>query len=434
MTTRILGIESSCDETAAAVVADGREILSSIVASQLDIHRKYGGVVPELASREHLRQIVPVVREALEQAAIKLADIDAIGVTQGPGLVGSLLVGVTYGKVLASELGKPLVAVNHLEGHVHAVFLEAHREGKSPELPAICLIVSGGHTLLYHVSRASQNGDAANRAFQYRRLGGTRDDAAGEAYDKVARLLALGYPGGPIIDQIAAQVSGNNPASTGAAADAAPTPKALSFRGRIPPEESAFSSEVAKSRFLAPLGTTPTEGLSAATFDQKNELKFSPVKIKGNPYDFSFSGIKTAVLYYVRAHPEFNDEIKARNKALQEGRRKVADLLPLCSPRTLSLIVNFQSAVVNDLVTRTLDAASETGSRAVLVSGGVAANSELRQQFSSKAAAKGVDVFFPSRALSTDNAAMIAAAAYPHLLAGDLATPELNADPNLRLA
>jgi N6-L-threonylcarbamoyladenine synthase len=418
MTTRILGIESSCDETAAAVVADGREILSSVVASQLDIHRKYGGVVPELASREHLRQIVPVVREALEQACVKFADIDAIGVTQGPGLVGSLLVGVTYGKVLATELGKPLVAVNHLEGHVHAVFLEAHKEGKSPELPAICLIVSGGHTLLYQVSQTSANGDAPvaqtsvrgvsvvgtapavlaenpktevcttepKRGFQYRRLGGTRDDAAGEAYDKVARLLALGYPGGPIIDQIAAQVKAWHGAASGG--------------GNV----------------------------------EKDALNFGPVKIKGNPYDFSFSGIKTAVLYYVRAHPEFNDEIEARKRAQQEGRRKVADLLPVCSPRTLSLVANFQSAVVNDLVTRTLEAATETCSRTVLVSGGVAANSELRQQFSSKAAAKGIDVFFPSRALSTDNAAMIAGAAYPHLLAGDLATPELNADPNLRLA
>src|SRR6202043_221466 len=155
MPTRILGIESSCDETAAAVVVDGREILSSVVSSQLDIHRKYGGVVPELASREHLRQIVPVVREALLQAGLDFGDIDAVGVTQGPGLVGSLLVGVTYGKVLATELRKPLVAVNHLEGHVHAVFLEAHASRKTPELPAICLIVSGGHTLLYHVLAAA---------------------------------------------------------------------------------------------------------------------------------------------------------------------------------------------------------------------------------------------------------------------------------------
>jgi N6-L-threonylcarbamoyladenine synthase len=218
------------------------------------------------------------------------------------------------------------------------------------------------------------------RGFRYRRLGGTRDDAAGEAYDKVARLLALGYPGGPIIDQIAGMVAA-----------------------------------------------------SGANVREKDAPTFGPVKIKGNPYDFSFSGIKTAVLYYVRAHPEFADEIEARKNALQEGRRKVAELLPLCTTRTLSLISNFQSAVVRDLVTRTLEAAAETGCRTVLVSGGVAANTELRDRFGSKTAANGVSIFFPSRALSTDNAAMIAAAAYPHLLAGDLASPDLDAEPNLRL-
>jgi N6-L-threonylcarbamoyladenine synthase len=265
------------------------------------------------------------------------------------------------------------------------VFLEAHLGGKVPELPAVCLIVSGGHTLLYHVQSAAKNGegsgDATTRGFQYRRLGGTRDDAAGEAYDKVARLLALGYPGGPIIDQIAGKVAA-----------------------------------------------------SGTAFREKDEPNFGPVKIKGNPYDFSFSGVKTAVLYYVRAHAEFADEIEARKKALQEGRRKVADLYPLCSPRTLSVISKFQSAVVRDLVTRALQAAADTNSRTVLVSGGVAANSELRDRFAAKAAPMGVCVFFPSRALSTDNAAMIAAAAYPHLRAGDLAPSDLNAEPNLRLA
>jgi N6-L-threonylcarbamoyladenine synthase len=381
MSTRILGIESSCDETAAAVVVDGREILSSVVASQMDIHRQYGGVVPELASREHLRQIVPVVREALAQARLSFADIDAIGVTQGPGLIGSLLVGVTYGKVLALELGKPLVPVNHLEGHVHAVFLEAHIARLTPQLPAVCLIVSGGHTLLYHVQAGAENGNGSPRGFVYRRLGGTRDDAAGEAYDKVARLLALGYPGGPVIDQLAAHAAASGPVS-----------------------------------------------------EKKDGLLFGPVKIKGNSYDFSFSGIKTAVLYYLRAHPEFNAEIEARRVALQEGRRKAADLLPLCSPPTLGLISNFQSAVVNDLVTRTLAAATETGARTILVSGGVAANSALRETFQAKSAATRMDVFFPSRALSTDNAAMIAAAAYPHLLAGDVASSDLNAEPNLRIA
>jgi N6-L-threonylcarbamoyladenine synthase len=381
MPTRILGIESSCDETAAAVVADGRDILSSVVASQMDIHRKYGGVVPELASREHLRQIVPVVREALSQAGLSLSDIDAIGVTQGPGLIGSLLVGVTYGKVLALELGKPLVPVNHLEGHVHAVFLEGHIEGRAPELPAVCLIVSGGHTLLYHVQAGINSSNGSARSFQYRRLGGTRDDAAGEAYDKVARLLALGYPGGPVIDQLAARAAATK-----------------------------------------------------SSANSKDGLNFSPVKIKGNPYDFSFSGIKTAVLYYLRAHPEFNAEIETRREALQQGRRKAADLLPLCSLQILSLISNFQSAVVNDLVTRTLAAATETGARAILVSGGVAANSELRDTFQSKSTPMGVTVFFPSRALSTDNAAMIAAAAYPHLIAGHIASSDLNAEPNLRIA
>jgi N6-L-threonylcarbamoyladenine synthase len=381
VSTRILGIESSCDETAAAVVADGRNILSSVVASQMDIHRKYGGVVPELASREHLRQIVPVVREALAQAGLSFADIDAIGVTQGPGLIGSLLVGLTYGKVLALELGKPLVPVNHLEGHVHAVFLEAHLAGCTPELPAVCLIVSGGHTLLYHVQSDNKNDNPAARGFQYRRLGGTRDDAAGEAYDKVARLLALGYPGGPVIDQLAARVAA-----------------------------------------------------SGSGHNAKDGLRFGPVKIKGNAHDFSFSGIKTAVLYYLRSHPEFNEEIEARRAALQEGRRKTADLLPLCSPQTLSLISNFQSAVVHDLVTRTLAAATETGARTILVSGGVAANSALREMFVSKSAPAGVTVFFPSRALSTDNAAMIAAAAYPHLLAGEVASASLDAEPNLRIA
>src|SRR6202030_329653 len=173
----------------------------SVVSSQIDLHRKYGGVVPELASREHLRKIVPVVREALDQAKVTLADLDAVAVTEGPGLIGALLVGVTYGKVLALALGKPLIAVNHLEGHVHAVFLEAHAAGRTPRLPAVCLIVSGGHTILYYLKSESVNGA---EHFSYSRIGGTRDDAAGEAYDKVARMLALGYPGGPVLDQLAA--------------------------------------------------------------------------------------------------------------------------------------------------------------------------------------------------------------------------------------
>src|SRR5574337_46304 len=351
MSVRILGIESSCDETAAAVVADGREILSSVVASQIDIHRKYGGVVPELASREHLRQIVPVVREALEQAGLALADVDAIAVTRGPGLIGSLLVGVTYGKVLAMALGKPLVAVNHLEGHVHAVLLEAHLAGREPELPAVCLVASGGHTVLYDVEAQSADGDPRALRFRYRRIGATRDDAAGEAYDKVAKLLALGYPGGPVIDQL-------------------------------------------------------------AEHGDPDAVRFGSAKMKGNPYDFSFSGIKTAVLYYLRARPELGPEIEARRQALARGERRAEQLGPRCSRQTLDLIASFQKAVVDDLVCRTLAAADQSSARSVLVSGGVAANRLLRRVFEEECRARGFEVFFPSRQLSTDNAAMIAAAAY----------------------
>ena len=370
MSVRILGIESSCDETAAAVVADGREILSSVVASQIDAHRKYGGVVPELASREHLRQIVPVVREALEQAKMRLADVDAIGVTQGPGLVGALLVGITYGKTLAAALQKPLVPVNHLEGHVHAVFLEAHKSGREPKLPAVCLIVSGGHTVLYEVKV-----DEARGTFDYRKIGQTRDDAAGEAYDKVAKLLGFGYPGGPILDRLAAATNG------------VPGP-----------------------------------------------VKFGSIKIRGNPNDFSFSGLKTAVLYHVREHPEYAAEIRSREEALARGERKFEQLLPLCSPQTLALVREFQNAVVRDLVDRTLAAAEELSAESILVSGGVAANSQLRATFEERTRANGLDVYFPSRALSTDNAAMIAAAAYFRYRAGQFADTSLNADPSLRLA
>src|SRR5580692_1453257 len=369
MPTRILGIESSCDETAAAVVADGREILSSIVASQIDIHRQYGGVVPELASREHLRQIVPVVREALSQASLQLPDLDAIGVTQGPGLVGALLVGITYAKTLAQALGKPLIPVNHLEGHVHAVFLEAHKAGKSPKLPAVCLIVSGGHTVLYEVIH-----DPASPTFRYKKISQTRDDAAGEAYDKVAKLLAFGYPGGPILDRLAAASNG------------APAP-----------------------------------------------IKFGPTKTRGNPLDFSFSGLKTAVLYHVREHAEYSAEIRAREEALSRGERKFDQLLPLCSPQTLGLVREFQNAVVRDLLERTMMAAEELAVESVLVSGGVAANSQLRAAFLERAKSKGLEVFFPSRALSTDNAAMIAAAAYERFRAGVFGDASLNADPSLAL-
>ena len=368
----ILGIESSCDETAAAVVAGGQQILSSVVASQIDIHRKYGGVVPELASREHLRQIVPVVREAMEQAGLRLDQLDAIGVTQGPGLVGSLLVGITYGKTLARALGKPLIAVNHLEGHVHAALLEAHQGGEVPRLPAVCLIVSGGHTVLYEVKAPPYSS-----AFVYRKLGQTRDDAAGEAYDKVSKLLGLGYPGGPILDRLAAA----------ATAAAAPAP-----------------------------------------------VKFGPTKTRGNPLDFSFSGLKTAVLYHLREHPEYNAEIQKRDDALHHGHRKFEELLPLCSPQTLGLAREFQNAVVRDLVERTMSAAEQCGVETVLVSGGVAANRQLRATFEGRARAAGLKVFFPSRELSTDNAAMIAAAAYPRFVAHQFADVTLNAKASMPLA
>jgi tRNA N6-adenosine threonylcarbamoyltransferase len=366
----VLGIESSCDETAAAIVAGGRRILSSVVASQTEIHRKYGGVVPELASREHLRRIVPVVREALEQAHVSMSDLGAVAVTHGPGLVGALLVGVTYGKVLASALGKPLIGVNHLEGHVHAVFLEAHTSARTPILPAVCLIVSGGHTILYHVKREGTNGA---EQFSYARIGGTRDDAAGEAYDKVARMLALGYPGGPIIDRLAAH--GNAQA-----------------------------------------------------------VRFNEPKMSGNVFDFSFSGIKTAVLYHLRRHPQLEPEIEARRDALARGEGSADALHALSSAATLDLIASFQRAVVDNLVSRTFAAAEKHGVRTVLVSGGVAANSELRRTFEAEGKGLELEVYFPSRALSTDNAAMIAAAGYARFMAGERADSTLNAEANLPLA
>jgi N6-L-threonylcarbamoyladenine synthase len=379
MPTRILGIESSCDETAAAVVADGREILSSVVASQVSVHRKYGGVVPELASRAHLRSIVPVVREALDLAGLNFKDIDAVGVTYGPGLVGSLLVGVTYGKVVADALGKPLIGVNHLEGHVRAVFLEAFRSGQNPSLPAVCLIVSGGHTVLYEVTAMDRAEPLSDALLRYRKIGQTRDDAAGEAYDKVAKLLALGYPGGPIIDRLAAHGAG-------------------------------------------------------ITRTQAEHIDFSPTKIRGNPYDFSFSGIKTAVLYYLRAHPGLQPEIEERRRALSKGERTADQLLPLCSPQTLELLASFQKRVIAELVGRTVRAGEDIAAQSILVSGGVAANNELRRSFEREMEQGGVQVFFPSRELSTDNAAMIAAAAYPRLLSGQLAAWDLNAEPVLPLA
>jgi N6-L-threonylcarbamoyladenine synthase len=360
------------------VVSDGLDILSNVVASQIEIHQKYGGIVPELASREHLRQIVPVVREALAQANMQLGEMDAIAVTQGPGLVGALLVGITYGKTLAAALRKPLLAVNHLEGHVHAVFLEAHRAGRTVKFPAVCLIVSGGHTVLYEVTETPDRRADEFKPLSYRKIGQTRDDAAGEAYDKVAKLLALGYPGGPILDRLAV-------ASHGAGNGAAPP------------------------------------------------VKFGPTKMRGNALDFSFSGLKTAVLYHLREHPEYSGDIGVRQAALERGDNSFEKLLPLCDKQTLALIHEFQRSVVRTLVEQTLAAAESISAESMLVSGGVAANSELRAAFEKRAESSGVEVFFPSRALSTDNAAMIAAAAYSHFRAGLFADASLDPDPGLIL-
>jgi N6-L-threonylcarbamoyladenine synthase len=282
-----------------------------------------------------------------------------------------LLVGVIYGKALALALGKPLVAVNHLAGHVHAVFLEAHATGaRRPELPTVCLIVSGGHTVIYEVKSESTNGAMQ---FSYARIGGTRDDAAGEAYDKVARLLALGYPGGPVMDKLAAH---GNPQA----------------------------------------------------------IRFAEPKMRGSVHDFSFSGIKTAVLYHIQKHPELQPEIAARKEALAHGERSAAALQKLCSVATLDLIASFQRSVVTNLVTSTLAAAREVSARSVLVSGGVAANSELRATFEMEARKIGIEVFFPSRALSTDNAAMIAAAGYSRFAAGHFEGASLDPVASLPLA
>ena len=369
--TRILAIESSCDETAAAVVADGTRILSNVISSQVDLHAKYGGVVPELASRAHLEKIVPVVREACEQAGVAYSDVDAIAVTRGPGLVGSLLVGVSYAKAMAWSLSKPLVGVNHLEGHIHAVLLEAAAKGELPriEFPLVTLIVSGGHTHLYRVEREPL-ARADGFRYSYQLVGHTVDDAAGEAYDKVAKLLALGYPGGPVIDRLARR--GNAEA-----------------------------------------------------------VRFTRPNIKrGRAYDFSFSGIKTAVVRLVERRPELRAEAEQRRANQQAGPRAVDEL---CSQETLDLLARFQRAVVEDLTQRTLAAADDFQACAVFVSGGVAANSLLRKVFAEECAGRGVPVFFPSVQLSTDNAAMIAAAAYPKFLAGEFAGLDLNADPALRL-
>jgi N6-L-threonylcarbamoyladenine synthase len=428
----ILGIESSCDETAAAVVERGARTLSSVVASQIATHARYGGVVPELASREHLRAIVPVVRAALEQAGITLADLDAIAVTSGPGLAGALLVGITYAKALAYANGLPLIAVNHLEGHIHAVLLNEREsstigqrssenqseatdlkgrdfrhaidgqneeralapEGNSlpADEPALALVVSGGHTHLY-LARPTPS------AWTYKLIGRTLDDAAGEAYDKVAKLLGLGYPGGPWID-------------------------ALALHGNARAVPFAFSQIKTKVHLA---GKAP----------RTKAARTAPIAHLDPRFLFSFSGIKTAVLRYVELH-NLRPEAESRREALFTGpdtpaHPTVEDALAQCDPQTLDLIASFQYAVVGDLMKKTFAAAESLGARRILVTGGVAANRSLRSRFTAEAARRNLHVAFPTLALSTDNAAMIAAAAWPRLEAKDFADSGLSADPSLAL-
>ncbi|HEX3820063.1 MAG TPA: tRNA (adenosine(37)-N6)-threonylcarbamoyltransferase complex transferase subunit TsaD [Candidatus Sulfotelmatobacter sp.] len=380
----ILGIESSCDETAAAVVRSGEQLISNVVASQISTHQPYGGVVPELASREHLKAIVPVVRQALAEANRTYDSVDAIAVTQGPGLAGALLVGISYAKALAFALNKPLIAINHLEGHIHAVLLEERQKGnRELQFPVLALVVSGGHTHLY---LASQKGDS----WAYENIGHTRDDAAGEAFDKVAKLLGLGYPGGPIIDRLA--IHGD--------------PKAVKF--------------------------SPAQIKHRDRCDRLDNRAVVPGDDRPR-FDFSYSGIKTAILRYVETH-NMQASIEARRKILaQIAKPTVDDYLANSDRLTVDLVASFQRAIVDDLVRKTLAAAAAANVATLFVTGGVAANQELRQTFEREAAKQGLPVYFPSRRLSTDNAAMIAAAAYPKFLLKDFAGMDFSAEAGMVL-
>ena len=378
----ILGIESSCDETAAAVVRSGEQVISNVVASQIAMHQPYGGVVPELASREHLRAIVPVVRQALAEADQTFDSVDAIAVTQGPGLAGALMVGISYAKALAFALDKPLVAVNHLEGHIHAVLLEERQKGNHKlQFPVLALVVSGGHTHLYLAAQK-------NNGWTYRNIGHTRDDAAGEAFDKVAKLLALGYPGGPIIDRLA---SHGDPTAV-----------------RFPPAQIKHRDRR----------------------DHRDQEESGRAEER---FDFSYSGIKTAVLRYVEVHA-LQPSIEMRRRALANiSKPTIEDYVAHCDKKILDLVASFQRSMVQDLVSKTLAAARACDVATLLVTGGVAANNELRQTFEQRGAQDGLPVFFPSRKLSTDNAAMIAAAAFPKFMAGDFAAMDFSAEASLRL-
>jgi N6-L-threonylcarbamoyladenine synthase len=380
----ILGIESSCDETAAAVVRSGEQLISNVVASQIATHQPYGGVVPELASREHLRAIVPVVRQALAEAKHTYESVDAIAVTRGPGLAGALLVGISYAKALAFALDKPLIAVNHLEGHIHAVLLEERQKGNHElQFPVLALVVSGGHTHLY---LAGQKGNS----WTYENIGHTRDDAAGEAFDKVAKLLGLGYPGGPAVDRLAPHGD----------------PKAVKF----PPAQIKHRDRRGRN-----------DGKVVENDDDRPR------------FDFSYSGIKTAILRYVEAH-DMRASVEERRKALLNiAKPKLEDYLANCDKLTLDLVASFQRAIVEDLVGKTLTAARAYDVATLFVTGGVAANQELRQTFEREGAKQGLPVYFPSRPLSTDNAAMIAAAAYPKFLLKDFAAMDFSAEAGLLL-
>jgi len=382
----ILGIESSCDETGAAVVRSGQRILSNVVASQISTHQPYGGVVPELASREHLRAIVPVVRAALSEAGQTYESVDAIAVTQGPGLAGALLVGISFAKALAFALDKPLIAVNHLEGHIHAVLLEQQQsENCDLHFPVLALVVSGGHTHLY-LAEVQEN------LWTYRNVGHTRDDAAGEAFDKVAKLLALGYPGGPIIDRLAPHGD----------------PQAVKFQ-------------------MAQIKHRDRRDYKQGDREQARAEDGRP------QFDFSYSGIKTAVLRYVETE-KLKPAIEVRRRALAEIEKPgLDDIRGFCDRQTLSLVASFQRTMVHDLVVKTLAAAREYDVRTLFVSGGVAANRELRAAFEREAGIEGLPVFFPSRALSTDNAAMIAAAAFPKFMRREFVAMDFSAEAGMRL-
>lgn len=375
----ILGIESSCDETGAAVVRSGEQVISNVVASQIATHAPYGGVVPELASREHLRAIVPVVRQALAEARQSYQSVDALAVTQGPGLPGALLVGISYAKALAYALEKPLIAVNHLEGHIHAVLLEERQKGnRELRFPVLALVVSGGHTHLYLAEQRE-------RGWTYENIGHTRDDAAGEAFDKVAKLLGLGYPGGPVIDKLAKLGD---------------------------PQAVRFPIPQIKHR------------------DRRDQGKPQEERPR---FDFSYSGIKTSVLRYVEKN-KLQGEVEARRRRLAAfAKPSVDDYRAVCDQHTFDLVASFQRTMVRDLVEKTLAAAAEYDVATLFVTGGVAANNELRHTFEQEAARAGLPVYFPSRPLSTDNAAMIAAAAYPKYLARDFAPRDFSAEAGMRL-